>query len=325
LTFPDPTFRPLTDASELELFATLEGPSYGPPDRDFLATATQRHYRPEWTWIAQRGDRIVARAAWWGGPDEDHPYALDWFDLGTDDDRVTVGAELLRQAHGKISTAEGRAPDYHLFLPPDWRDVPEVRAAAQERIDAATEAGMQLFVERLRIEWRSSAGVPVSPDPGRLRFDPVVEGDDGPLLELLERLNEGTLDAHARRDLDQHGVAQAARIQLDDLRWMPVPPDHWRVATLASDGSVVGVVMPSRNYEFWVIGYLGVVPEHRGHGYIDDLLAEGTALLAAQGAEVIKADTDTGNVPMAAAFTRAGYEVTARRIMMSLQPPDDGT
>jgi RimJ/RimL family protein N-acetyltransferase len=75
--------------------------------------------------------------------------------------------------------------------------------------------------------------------------------------------------------------------------------------------------MPTRNYEFPVIGYIGVVPEQRGHGYVDDLLAEGTALLADQGAEVVKADTDTGNVPMAAAFARAGYQVTGRRIVMS--------
>jgi RimJ/RimL family protein N-acetyltransferase len=75
--------------------------------------------------------------------------------------------------------------------------------------------------------------------------------------------------------------------------------------------------MPSRNYDAWIIGYIGVVPEQRGRGYVDDLLAEGTAILAAQGAQVIKADTDTGNGPMAAAFARAGYQVTARRIVLS--------
>jgi RimJ/RimL family protein N-acetyltransferase len=36
-----------------------------------------------------------------------------------------------------------------------------------------------------------------------------------------------------------------------------------------------------------------------------------------QGAARIIADTDTGNRPMAAAFERAGYRVTARRIVMT--------
>jgi RimJ/RimL family protein N-acetyltransferase len=314
LTLSDLTLRPL-EPGELDRFLALDAPgapSFGPPGRDFLATAAQHHYRPEWTWIAERSDRVVARAAWWGSPDDDHPYALDWFDLGADRDRVGIGAELLRRAHGTLCTAEGATPEYHLFLPPDWRDRPEVRGPAEERIDAAVQGGLQPFVERLRIEWAASAGVPAS--SGRLTFAPVP--DEDALVHLLAQINDGTLDAHARRDLDQHGVERAARIQLEGMTWMPSPPDWWRVGS-TSDGAVVGLVMPSRNYDAWVIGYIGVVPEQRGRGYVDDLLAEGTALLAAQGAEVIKADTDTGNGPMAAAFARAGYQVTARRIVMS--------
>jgi RimJ/RimL family protein N-acetyltransferase len=75
--------------------------------------------------------------------------------------------------------------------------------------------------------------------------------------------------------------------------------------------------MPTRNYQSFVIGYVGVVPEQRGHGYAGGLLAEGTSFLVGQGADRIVADTDTGNRPMAAAFGRAGYRVTARRIVMA--------
>jgi hypothetical protein len=39
-------------------------------------------------------------------------------------------------------------------------------------------------------------------------------------------------------------------------------------------------------------------------------VAEFTAFLAAQGADHIRADTDTGNEPMAAAVEGAGYHVT---------------
>lgn len=95
----------------------------------------------------------------------------------------------------------------------------------------------------------------------------------------LQRINVGTLDAHARRDLDHHGPTVAARVQLDDMSWMPAPRSWWRTASTPG-GELVGLVVPSRNYEFPVIGYIGVVPEQRGHGYVDDLLAEGTAVLA---------------------------------------------
>jgi RimJ/RimL family protein N-acetyltransferase len=56
-----------------------------------------------------------------------------------------------------------------------------------------------------------------------------------------------------------------------------------------------------------IIAYLEVVPAHRGHGYIRDVLAVGTSLLAAQNLPRIRAATDVGNVPMAAAFALAGY------------------
>jgi RimJ/RimL family protein N-acetyltransferase len=317
LTPPDVTIHPLAPG-ELDQFETLDaggGPALGPPGRDFLATAADRHYRPEWTWVARRGGRVVARAAWWGGPDDDRPYAVDWFDLGAEDDRVAIGAALLRAAHedGAVrADHDGTLAQFHMFLPPDWRDRDDVRTAAEDRVAAAEQAGLSFFVERLRIEWTSDASVPERSD--RLRFGPVP--DDPALLELLERINVGTLDAHARRDIEQDGPAAAARTQLEGMAWMPAPRDWWLVGT-TPDGETVGLVMPSRNYEAAAIGYIGVVAEHRGHGYVDDLLAEGTALLAAEGADLIRADTDTGNAPMAAAFARAGYRVVARRIVMT--------
>lgn len=309
----DLTLRPLRPG-ELGRFLDLDldGPPYAPPGRDFLATADERHYRPEWTWVAERGQRLVARAAWWGAPDDDHPIALDWFDLAAEPDRVAVGAALLRSAHQRVRTAEGALAEYHLFLPPDWRDRAAVRAAAEVRTAAAERAGLRPFVERLRFEWVAASGLPSG--SGRLSFGPVPANDEE-LLELLARIGEGTLDAFTRRDIERSGAAAAAREQLESMTWMPGPRDWWRLAT--NGGDPVGLVLPSRNYRSPVIGYVGVVPELRGRGHVDDLLAEGTAVLVAEGADRVVADTDTGNVPMAAAFERAGYRVTGRRIVMT--------
>jgi RimJ/RimL family protein N-acetyltransferase len=60
-----------------------------------------------------------------------------------------------------------------------------------------------------------------------------------------------------------------------------------------------------------------VVPAHRGHGYIHDVLAAGTSLLAAQDVPRIRAATDVGNAPMAAAFGLAGYVTFERQIDMT--------
>ena len=63
---------------------------------------------------------------------------------------------------------------------------------------------------------------------------------------------------------------------------MPGDRDWWRLAYDA-DGKLVGFEMPSANAGGPTVGYLGVLPEHRGHRYIDDLLAEITHFLAETG------------------------------------------
>ena len=65
------------------------------------------------------------------------------------------------------------------------------------------------------------------------------------------------------------------------------------------------------------IGFVGVLPGQRGHGYGYELLAESTHLLADAGANRITATTDTTNTPMVAAFARAGYPITRHRILLT--------
>ncbi|WP_218577873.1 hypothetical protein [Phytohabitans rumicis] len=43
----------------------------------YTAMAAAGEYRPEWTWVALRDGVVVARAAWWAGPKDDKPLALD--------------------------------------------------------------------------------------------------------------------------------------------------------------------------------------------------------------------------------------------------------
>ena len=76
-------------------------------------------------------------------------------------------------------------------------------------------------------------------------------------------------------------------------------------------------MIPAHNGYYPIIAYLGVVPAHRGNGYIGEILAEGTRVLAANDVPTIHASTDLGNVPMARAFHRAGWLTTGRQIDMT--------
>ncbi|NUW41276.1 GNAT family N-acetyltransferase [Nonomuraea rhodomycinica] len=295
----DLVIRPLV-AGEQDLFDSLPDPGlvgFAAFGDTYSAMAAAGQYRPEWSWVALREGRVVARAAWWAGPDDAEPMALDWFDF-TDAD---AAVELLR-------TAPLRA-EYSIKLPRGWREQPEVRAQVQARVDAAVAAGMSPLVERYRYAWTPDCGLPER--RGRLLFRP--EPDDEVIFEVFRRVHQGSLDAHARRTIAESGLDAAAREDLDLLRWLPSPREWWRLA-YTPGGDLVGLTVPAANPNAAIVAYVGVVPEHRGNGYAYDLLAEATHLLVAEGVERIVAGTDQGNLPMAATFAKAGYPIDQERI-----------
>ncbi|MDF5755284.1 GNAT family N-acetyltransferase [Spongiactinospora sp. TRM90649] len=304
----DLVIRPLA-AGEQHRFAELPDPSFvgiAWTGRDYAQGLAKNEYRPEWTWAALRGDRVVARAAWWGGPDDADPINLDWFDFGDD---TEAGVALLQ---GAPFTCE-----YCLVLPPAWREDPVVREEGQRRIDVSVQAGMRVLVERIRFRWTPADGLPARPD--RLEYRPC---DDDAMLDAIRRVHVGTLDAHARAQAAREGAEAAALEDLKILRWFPGPREDWRLAYTPDgtpDGELAGLTVPTRNHTSPVIGLIGVVPERRGHGYGLDLLAEATHMLAERGAQEVIGETDFGNEPMAAAFRKAGYQVTQERVFLTWQ------
>ena len=302
----DLTLRPITGPVELDLFNSLPYVLNEEVGGDLAAGRR----RPEWLWLALRGDRVAARAGWWSRAGDPHPLVMDIFDIdgGTGD-----GVQLLKAALPAVVPAGATPPQYSRFLPADWRDHQHTRQAVHDRMGALERAGAQLFVERLRLEWRP--GTPVAGHSGRLTFRPVR--NPGELVELMTLVLDGTLDAHSRDELTRMTPRKAAQEQYrNELERYASPHEWWRIATLP-DGEPAGFVIPAHNGYNPVIAYLAVLPAHRGHGYVHDVLAAGTSLLAAQDVPWIRAATDVGNVPMAAAFARAGYVTFERQIDMT--------
>ncbi|WP_069885500.1 GNAT family N-acetyltransferase [Streptomyces luteocolor] len=171
-------------------------------------------------------------------------------------------------------------------------------------------------MERIRYEWTSRAGLPRAAAPPRVLCR--AEPDDEVFVDLFRRVLSGTLDAASRKEAALLGAEAQARGDVAFCRdEMPGDRSWWRIGRTPDD-EILGFVLPSRNQNGPVIGHLGVLPEHRGHGYADELLAEATRILVAGAdARVIRADTDVTNVPMAAAFARAAYRATGCRLVLS--------
>ncbi|WP_433549307.1 GNAT family N-acetyltransferase [Streptomyces sp. CA-294286] len=308
-------FRPLAGPEELDLFCRL---SYS-LDHELADDLAQERRRPSWMWVAVREGRVLARVAWWSGRGGDAPLALDFFDLDDtlpEPERSGIGRELfVRAAEAVLPKDVGTWPEYGRYLPADWRENGAERDLVEARMRILESTGARLLVERLRLEWRP--GTPVAEPSGRLVFRPVADRED--LLAVMTPVMEGTLDAHGLADLAS-GMdrRQAAELHYDDeFAHFTSPRSWWRIAELDDGGGPVGFVVPARNNYHPIIAYLGVLPAHRGNGYIHEILAEGTRVLAAEDVPRIRAATDLGNVPMAEAFARAGYVNFERALNMS--------
>src|SRR6188508_1061017 len=108
--------RPIAGPHELDLFCRLTYVL----DEELADDLDTGRRRPGWMWVAMRGDRLVARVAWWG---ESDPEVLDVFDV--EDGAVDDGVALLEVALRTVVRDGHTPPEYIRFVPADWRDQPE--------------------------------------------------------------------------------------------------------------------------------------------------------------------------------------------------------
>ncbi|SDS63295.1 GNAT family N-acetyltransferase [Actinoplanes derwentensis] len=287
------TIRPAVMPDDLDTFNSFSYVLNAEIAKDLAAGRR----RPEWLWLALRGDQVTARAAWWSRPGDEHPLVMDILDVA--DGHFADGVSLVRAA---LPTP---APEFTRFVAPDWQ-----RSGDDTWMRVLEECGAKLFVERLRLHWEP--GTPIAEPSGRLAFRAPRDADE--LIEMMTLVLDGSLDAHSRDDLTRMSPRECAEEQYrSELERYSTPRDWWRVAELPG-GEPVGFVIPAHNGYNPIIAYIAVLPGHRGRGLVDDILAEGVRVLAGQGVPRIRAATDVGNVPMAAAFARAGFRTFERQV-----------
>ena len=306
------TVRPITGREELDRFTRLPYVL----NEELTSDLAEGRRRPEWMWVALRGDQLLARAAWWSRPGATAPALLDVLDIddgNADAARVDVGVHMLRTAIAATIPGAAAPPDYIRFVPSGWRESADTSQAVRDRMTIAERTGARLLVERLRLEWHP--GTPIHAPTQHLMFRPVEDTEE--LLVLMTAVLDGTLDGHSRADLRHMSARETAVRQYEDeFAAYSSPRGWWRIATLP-EGDPVGFVIPARNDYNPIIAYLAVLPQYRGRGYVDAVLAEGTRVLAAQNVARIRAATDLTNTPMAEAFRRAGYVNFERAITMT--------
>ena len=262
--------------------------------------------RPDWLLVAERRGAPVGRlgvvAEALAASDPTLEYRLLGLWLPWDDRALEVGRALVDTAVARAIPADGPHPL-------DFRVNPEYQEHADLRRTLAEENGFTMFQEKEGFRW--SADVP-EPErrAARLSFRSIDEVGRDLFAHTMGRATHGTFDRVDRHYAAIVGEDGWGREMLGYLEPEDVP--SWRLA-FTPDGEPAGYVNLSGFDEPGraTIAHIGVVPEQRGNGYVDELLGEYNRLARERGFTSSISDVDVENVPMRAAMERNGHRSDA--------------
>ena len=179
----------------------------------------------------------------------------------------------------------------------------ERHAAVEAWCSLLEGAGFELLQEKEGFAWHETASRPQPSD--RLTFRSLREVGRSAYRDAVASTATGTLDRNDQYYISLCGPGPWA----EELIGFLSPEDEASAFVgYTRDGRVAGFVMvASFDAETWTIVHIGVVPEQRGHGYVDDLLARADAAARERGFRSGLSDVDVRNAPMIAAMERAGH------------------
>ena len=285
-------------APELDLFAA-------PHAAEWVKEMLSRFWKegrssPEQCFLAEDEQGIAGRVAYWS----ERRSPADLFILGLylpwKSDFLSVGKELLSASLQEMK-ARGASSVTHYFYA-------EFDGHVEERHRLMHELGFEQTQDKVRY-LRTGGSLPEVSD--RLVYRPMTDAGKGAFLDAIWRVTVGTLDREDRGRVERLGPEAAAREYVHLLEDADDPKHGWWLLGYEPEGRLVGLVVPQPvDDEEATIGYIGVVPEKRGQGYVMDLLVKGLSLIEAHGSARTVDEVDRLNVPMRAALERAGYKET---------------
>ena len=184
---------------------------------------------------------------------------------------------------------------------PQLRINAETHSHVERRRAMVEEAGFLLFQEKEGVLW-SDSGRPVRV-PARLRYFTMAEIGSEPVVELVSSVAAETLDRNDRHYSSHMSSEDWARVYVSLFE----RPELTVLGFVEDEPVGFAAVSPFDEGATATITFIGVAPEHRGNGFVDDLLLEATARAAGAGFRRILSDVDVENLPMLAAMERCGH------------------
>lgn len=261
-----------------------------------------RSGKPEWSFVLDYGETPIGRVAFVVEPTcppeylgDLPPDELHVFDVWLPDD-MTAAEHLVVGALCGIAES---VPDRFQL-----RTNRDVHAQTDRRLDLAGALDLDLFQEKEGFLWLDDGRDPIV--PSRLVFRSIDEVGHRHYRDVFAGVPRETLDRNDRWFRHRTSEHDWASVMMTYVNDDDAP--MWLEARLP-DGRPVGIVAVSDfgRPDTATITYIGVLPVHRGNGYIDDLIAAGTAAARRLGFTSILSDVDVESNPMMAAMERSGH------------------
>lgn len=156
----------------------------------------------------------------------------------------------------------------------------------------------------------------------RLFFKSLQEIDSNEYIDVIEKVTEGTLDQDDLDSIREFGSKQAAIKYFNQLKDIDFNKSWWKLA-YTHNNELIGLVIPQKfNDNVGAINYIGVIPERRGNGYVNDLLKEGIRILSENNIKKVIADIDVNNYPLEKALNKEGFKLNRSMLVLKLNLQD---
>ncbi|OCN05153.1 hypothetical protein A4S06_01870 [Erysipelotrichaceae bacterium MTC7] len=137
-------------------------------------------------------------------------------------------------------------------------------------------------------------------------------------LQAFIAVSKDNLDTSIRLQNERYGINRGSEMLLEAIEVHKKDPSAWMLAY--HDEQLVGfVIVTITGTQSAGISYIGVLPEHRGHGYAKELLHLASTYCARHHIVVLVADTDEENIPMQRALNDTLYTYSCSELVFFKQ------
>jgi ribosomal protein S18 acetylase RimI-like enzyme len=291
------TVRTISD-EELDQFAA---PHAGEWVKETLAKFWQEgRSSPGQCFLAEDERGIAGRVAYWSQAWNPRALFIFGLHLPWKSNYIEVGRKLFGVSMSQMRARGAKSVTHYFYA--------EYDGHVEERHRLMQALGFEQTQDKIRYLW---TGGSLPADADRLVYRNMPEAGEEAFRDAVQGVTVGTLDREDQDRVNRLGHEAAAKEYMHLLEDADDPKHDWWLLGYGPEGKLVGLVVPQPlDDEEGTIGYIGVVPDRRGQGYVMDLLVKATRLIQSHGLAKSVAEVDRLNVPMRSALERAGYNET---------------